>query len=186
LRAAESCAAPNNRILDPASDQLRTDIGPSPNCAGRALLLNQRRTHYDETEMIVLCFGNRAIPEDATAVELGESLDLPGVTFIPSSSPEEMIDYLEEDLYVMDVAEGVAEVTLITEPERFLPPPHVTAHDLDPAVFLKLVQQLYGVSVPVIALPMGIDRQIIREQLLRLLTALPDRMQSRRDGGSPT
>ena len=49
------------------------------------------------TEMIVLCFGNRAIPEDATAVELGESMDMPGVTFIASSSPEEMIDYLEED-----------------------------------------------------------------------------------------
>jgi len=136
--------------------------------------------------MIVLCFGNRAVPEDAMAVELGESLDLPGVTFIASSSPEEMIEYLDEDLYVMDSAKGVAEVTLITDPELFVPPPHVTAHDLDPAVFLKIVQRLYGVSVPVIALPMGIDRQIVREQLLRLLTALPDRMHSRRDGGSPT
>jgi Ni,Fe-hydrogenase maturation factor len=136
--------------------------------------------------MIVLCFGNRAIPEDATAVELGESLELPGVIFIASSSPEDMIDYLDQELYVMDIAEGVGEVTLITDPDRFLPPPRVTAHDLDPAVFLKLVQRLYGVSVPVIALPMGIDRQIIREQLLRLLTSLPDRMQSRRDGSSPT
>jgi len=136
--------------------------------------------------MIVLCFGNRAIPEDSTAVEIGESLDLPAVTFIPSSSPEEMIDYLEDDLYVMDVAQGVAEVTLITEPERFLPPPRITAHDLDPAVFLKLVQQLYGVSVPVIALPMGIDRQIIREQVLRLLTALPERIHSQRNGAPPT
>lgn len=135
--------------------------------------------------MIVLCFGNRAIPEDAIAVELGESLDVPGVTFIASSSPEEMIDYLEDDLYVMDVAEGVAEVTLITEPDLFLPPPRVTAHDLDPAVFLKLVQRLYGVSVPVIALPMGADRQIIQEQLLRLLTALPERIHARRNGASP-
>lgn len=135
--------------------------------------------------MIVLCFGNRAIPEDAVAVELGESLDLPGVTFIPSSSPEEMIDYLDDDLYVMDVAQGVHEVTLITDPERFLPPPHVSAHDLDPAVFLKLVQRLYGISVPVIALPMGTDTEIIREQLLRLLTALPDRVHSRRDGQPP-
>ena len=136
--------------------------------------------------MIVLCFGNRAIPEDAAAVELGESLEIPGVTFIPSSSPEEMVDYLEDDLYVMDVAEGIAEVTLITEPERFLPPPRVTAHDLDPATFLKLIQKLYGVSVPVIALPMNADRQIVREQLLRLLTALPDRVHSRRNGASPT
>jgi len=150
------------------------------------ILLRKPRRHYHETEMIVLCFGNRAIPEDAVAVELGESLDLPGVTFIPSSSPEEMIDYLDDDLYVMDVAQGIREVTLITDPERFVPPPRVTAHDLDPAVFLKLVQRLYGVSVPVIALPMGIDRQIIREQLLRLLTALPDRVRSRRDGDSVT
>jgi Ni,Fe-hydrogenase maturation factor len=150
-----------------------------------ALLLKHPWSHYDEVEMIVLCFGNRAIPDDATAVELGESLDLPGVTFIPSSSPEEMIDYLEEDLYLMDVAQGIGEVTLITDPDRFMPPPHVTAHDLDPAVFLKLIQRLYGVNVPVIALPMGMDKQIIREQLLRLLTALPERMHSRRNGGSP-
>ncbi|HUS82849.1 MAG TPA: hypothetical protein VM013_06315 [Dehalococcoidia bacterium] len=132
--------------------------------------------------MIVLCFGNRAIPEDATAVEVGESLDLPGVTFIPSSSPEEIIDYLDEDLYVMDVAQGIGEVTLITEPDRFLPPPHITAHDLDPAVFLKIVQQLYGISVPVIALPVGIDRQTVREQLLRLLAALPERTHSEGNG----
>jgi Ni,Fe-hydrogenase maturation factor len=136
--------------------------------------------------MIVLCFGNRLIPEDAIAVELGESIDMPGVTFIASSSPEEMIDYLEEDLYVMDVAKGIGEVTLITEPDLFLPPPHVSVHDLDPAVFLKIVQRLYGVSVPVIALPMGVDRQVIREQLLRLLTALSERTHSRRDGASPT
>ena len=86
----------------------------------------------------------------------------------------------------MDVAQGIGEVTLITDPDRFMPPPHVTAHDLDPAVFLKLIQRLYGVNVPVIALPMGMDRQTIREQLLRLLTALPERMHSRRNGGSPT
>jgi len=135
--------------------------------------------------MIVLCFGNPAIPEDAAAIELGESLDVPGVTFIPSSSPEEMIDYLEEDLYVMDVAQGIGEVTLITDPESFLPPPRVSAHDLDPALFLKLIQRVYGVSVPVIALPMHADRRLVREQLLRLLTALPDRMHSRRGGASP-
>lgn len=135
--------------------------------------------------MIVLCFGNRAIPEDSMAVELGLSLEVPGITFLTSSSPEEMIDYLEEDLYVMDVAEGVGEVTLITEPERFLPPPHVSAHDLDPAVFLKIVQKLYGVNVPVIALPMGVDVEVVREQLLRLLTGLPDRMHSRRNGATP-
>jgi hypothetical protein len=135
--------------------------------------------------MIVLCFGNRAIPEDSIAVELGLSLEVPGVTFITSSSPEEMIDYLDEDLYLMDVAEGVQEVTLITDPERFLPPPNVTVHDLDPAVFLKVVQKLYGVSVPVIALPMGVDVDVVRKQLLHLLTALPDRMHSRRNGATP-
>ena len=136
--------------------------------------------------MIVLCFGNRTIPEDATAIEVGESLELPGVTFVVSSSPEDMIEYLDDDLYVMDVAQGVSEVTLITDPERFLPPPHVSAHDIDPALFLKLVQQLYGVAVPVIALPMGVDRDIVSDQLLRLLTGLPERMHSRRDGHSST
>ena len=149
-------------------------------------LLSRDETPYDVDRMIVLCFGNRAIPEDAAAIEIGESLDLPGVTFVPSSSPEEMIDYLEDDLYVMDVAQGIVEVTLINDPDRFLPPPRVSAHDLDPAIFLKLVQRLYGVSVPVIALPMHTDRQIVREQVLRLLTALPDRVNSRRDGASPS
>ena len=135
--------------------------------------------------MIVLCFGNRALPEDAVAVELALSLDVPGVTFIPTSRPEDMIDYLEEDLYVMDVAEGVDEVTLIDDPSRFLPPPRITAHDLDPAVFLRLVEKLYGVSVPVIALPMGVDQHLVREQLVRLLTALPSRTHARRNGGTP-
>ena len=135
--------------------------------------------------MIVLCFGNRIIPEDSMAVELASSLEVPGVTFITSSSPEDMIDYLDDDLYVMDVAQGLHEVTLITDPERFLPPPNVSAHDIDPAVFLKVVQRLYGVDVPVIALPMGVDREVVTDQLLKLLTVLPDRVHTRRNGATP-
>ena len=132
--------------------------------------------------MIVLCFGNPALPDDAVAVELARTLDMPGVTFVPSASPEEMIEYLEDDLYLMDVAQGVSEVTLITDPDTFLPPPRVSAHDLDPAFFLRLVQRLYGVAVPVIALPMGVDRELVKEQLVKLLTALPERVHSRRNG----
>lgn len=136
--------------------------------------------------MIVLCFGNPALPDDAVAVELARTLDMPGVTFVPSTSPEEMIEYLEDDLYLMDVAQGVSEVTLITDPDTFLPPPRVSVHDLDPAFFLKLVQRLYGVAVPVIALPMGVDRELVKEQLVKLLTALPERVRSRRNGDTLT
>ncbi len=64
---------------------------------------------------VVLCFGNPDIPEDAVAVELGRSLDVPGFTFVHLSSPEEIVDYIEEDVYVMDVAQGIDEVTLITD-----------------------------------------------------------------------
>lgn len=122
--------------------------------------------------MVVLCFGGRGLPGDAIALELGGSLNLPGVTFVPCSSPEDIVDYLDEDVYVMDVAKGVSEVTLITDPSRVLPPPRVTAHDLDPAFFLRLVEQLYGVKVPVIALPMGVDMDVVKEQLLKLIATL--------------
>ncbi len=96
---------------------------------------------------VVLCFGNPDIPEDAVAVELGRSLDVPGFTFVHLSSPEEIVDYIEEDVYVMDVAQGIDEVTLITDPSRVVPPPRITAHDIDPALFLRLVEQLYGVAI---------------------------------------
>jgi len=123
--------------------------------------------------LIVLCFGNRGLPDDATALELARSLDLPGVTFVPCSAPEEITDYLEEDLYVMDVAQGVSEVTLITDPSRLLPPPSTSAHDLDPAFFVRLVERLYGVAVPVIALPMGANVELVKGQLLKLIATLP-------------
>lgn len=121
---------------------------------------------------VVLCFGNRYVPEDAAAIELGESLQVPGFTFIPTPSPESIIDHLDEDLYVMDVAEGVSEVTLITDPSKVRLPPRVTAHDIDPALFLRIVETLYGVKVPVIALPMGAEREVMREQLIELLSRL--------------
>jgi hypothetical protein len=122
--------------------------------------------------MVVLCFGSRGLPGDALALELGESLDLPGVTFASCSSPENIVDYLDQDLYVMDVAKGVSEVTLVTDLSQFEPPPAVTAHDLDPGVFVRLVERLYGVSVPVIALPMGVDVDVVKGQLLKLIATL--------------
>ena len=42
---------------------------------------------------VVLCFGNPDIPEDAVAVELGRSLDVPGFTFVHLTSPEDIVDY---------------------------------------------------------------------------------------------
>jgi hypothetical protein len=122
---------------------------------------------------VILCFGNRGLPDDATALELGRSLHVTGVTFIPCSSPEVITDYLDEDLYVMDVAQGVAEVTLVTDPSRIQPPPTVTAHDMDPGFFVRLVERLYGVAVPIIALPMGMETDVVKEQLLRLIATLP-------------
>jgi hypothetical protein len=121
---------------------------------------------------LVLCFGNPYVSGDALAIELGESLDVPGFTFVATPSPESIIDHLEEDFYVMDMAEGVSEVTLITDLSRVRLPPRVTAHDIDPALFLRIVEALYGVKPPVIALPMGVEREVVREQLLALLTRL--------------
>ena len=134
--------------------------------------------------MIVLCFGNRGLPGDATALELGRSMNLPGVTFVPCSAPEDIMDHLEEDLYVMDVAQGVSEVTLITDPSRLQTPPTVTSHDMDPAFFVQLVERLYGVAVPVIALPMGADPEVVKGQLLKLIATLPaGSARSRRNKG---
>jgi hypothetical protein len=122
--------------------------------------------------MVVLCFGGRGLPGDATALDLGGSLNLPGVLFVPCSSPEDILDYIDEDLYVMDVAKGVAEVTLLTDPSRVEPPPAVTPHDLDPGLFVRLVERLYGVSVPIIALPMGVNVNVVKDQLVKLVATL--------------
>jgi hypothetical protein len=97
---------------------------------------------------------------------------LPGVLFVPCSSPEDILDYIDEDLYVMDVAKGVAEVTLLTDPSRVEPPPAVTPHDLDPGLFVRLVERLYGVSVPIIALPMGVNVNVVKDQLVKLVATL--------------
>ncbi len=136
---------------------------------------------------IVLCFGNPDIPEDAVAVELGMSLEVPGFTFVHLTSPEDITDYLEDDVYVMDVAQGIDEVTLITDPSQIVPPPRVTAHDLDPALFLRLVEQIYGVAIPIIALPMGRAMTEVRDQVLELISTLPSGSgQSRKYTGHTT
>ena len=143
---------------------------------------------------IVLCFGNPDIPEDAVAVELGRSLEVPGFTFVHLTSPEDIVDYLptgqadaEEAVYVMDVAQGIDEVTLITDPSLVVPPPRITAHDLDPALFLRLVEQIYGVAIPIIALPMGRAMTEVRDQVLALISTLPSGSgQSRKYTGHTT
>ena len=139
------------------------------------MIIRLSRAHSQEegSMPVVLCFGNPDIPEDAVAVELGRSLDVPGFTFVHLSSPEEIVDYIEEDVYVMDVAQGIDEVTLITDPSRVVLPPRITAHDIDPALFLRLVEQLHGVAIPVIALPMGRAMTEVHDQVLKLISTLP-------------
>jgi hypothetical protein len=122
--------------------------------------------------IVVLCFGSRGLSGDAAALDLAEALDVPGVTFVPCSSPEDSLDYLDQDLYLMDVAEGVSEVTLVTDLSRIQLPPRVTVHDLDAGFFVRLVERLHGVSIPVIALPMGMEIDVAKEQLLKLIATL--------------
>ena len=86
----------------------------------------------------VLYFGNELVPEDARVVEIVKriSKELPHIKFIHMKFPEEILEYINQEFLILDVAKNIDKVTLIEDVNR-LKSNIITTHRTSPPCWVS-------------------------------------------------
>ncbi len=121
--------------------------------------------------MKILYFGNYYFKEDRAAIDAVSRIkDKLNLDFIYCRTPESILDYMEDDIVVLDVAkniENVSEVNIDDLETKGLN----TLHDFDIAFFLKVLKKIgKRTKVKIIAIPdKNCDKELV-EKLKQIST----------------
>ena len=113
----------------------------------------------------VLCFGNPYLEIDNKAVNVVDTLSIDGVKFIKCKNPDDILNYLNKDFIILDVAKGIKEPVVIEDVSKLNFSNKASLHDFDLNFFLKLFDE-FGVKVKILAVPLDYSEERIREIIL--------------------
>lgn len=117
--------------------------------------------------MKIFVFGNPLVEKDTLPLKLLPKLQsrFPKIDFV-TADPTEFLDYQGEEIWILDSAEGVEEVTVLHDISKLDLPKRFSVHDYDVALDLKLLEKLGRLEkVTIIAIPMGIKETEALKQL---------------------
>jgi len=117
--------------------------------------------------------GNALVEKDSLPMRLAESLqrEFPDISFT-EFDPTENIP--SKELCLIDSAEGIREVTLITDTSQLAAVHSVSLHDFDLAFNLKLMAKLGMVTkLRIYALPIGMSEQDALAGLKKIISSEP-------------
>jgi len=121
----------------------------------------------------ILAFGNPFIEGDTLALDLAEYFQKNPIShheFIKCITPDEIIQYTDKEFFILDVAKGIKEITIITNPDQLEANNLVSLHDFDLGFFLKLAKEMDKLSsINIICLPMDINIKIAIEKIKEIL-----------------
>ena len=106
----------------------------------------------------VFIFGNPDIESDSLPARILPKLreNFPSLNFEMKDPNEEW--EIPDDLVVIDVAEGIDEVTVFNDLKNFASPPRVGMHDFDALTNLRYMEKIGKLKkIKIIALPMGMS-----------------------------
>ncbi|MCS7109262.1 MAG: hypothetical protein NZ903_00500 [Candidatus Micrarchaeota archaeon] len=92
--------------------------------------------------------------EDRLPIEIIPYLrkEFPSLEFIEAESPDEIED--EKELNIIDTAEGLKEVSLITDLDSICESKRISLHDFDLAMTLKIMKKIGKIKkIRIIAIP---------------------------------
>jgi hypothetical protein len=118
----------------------------------------------------VLCFGNPYLEIDNKVVNVVDSLGIEGVKFVKCRNPDDILNYLDKDFMILDVAKGIKEPVIIDDVSKLNFSNKTSLHDFDLNFFLKLFNE-FGVKVKILAIPMDFDEKKIREIIYNHVTS---------------
>jgi len=107
----------------------------------------------------VYCFGNPLLKEDRLPLELIPQLckEFPRIDFVGANSPDEIEE--KNEITIIDTAEGIKEVTMLTDVDALCPNRTCSLHDFDLGMTLKLMQKMGKLKkVRIFCIPMGYSK----------------------------
>lgn len=128
----------------------------------------------------ILCFGNPFIPEDSLAIRIADHFQknpVRNVKFVKCVAPDEVMEYSDKEFFILDLIEGIDEVTLIDGVDGLSNEPKATAHDFDLGFFLRMMKQMGHLDkVRIIGIPKfseadisKADFDVIKKRILDIL-----------------
>jgi len=123
--------------------------------------------------LYLLCFGNPYLDEDNLALQVADLIikdRVKGLEVVKCVSPDEILSYTGKDFFILDVAQGAKEATLIDDIDRLKSASMVSLHDFDLGFFLKLMKETGKLDkVRIICIPQKGDITKIKKDVLTLL-----------------
>lgn len=110
--------------------------------------------------MKVFVFGNPVVEKDSLPLRILPELKkrFPMIEFV-NSDPTELLEY-DDEAWILDAAEGIDDVEILSDISRLDLPKRFSVHDYDLTVDLHLLQKLGKLQqVKIIAVPMGMEEK---------------------------
>jgi len=106
----------------------------------------------------LLVFGNPCLEEDNLTARIGKKLDLEDFEVVHCSNPDDLLNYELNDSVILDVAEGIEQVTLFDGIDSLEFSVIFSLHDFDLSYFLKLLKETGKLEkINIIGVPAGYD-----------------------------
>lgn len=123
----------------------------------------------------ILLYGNEDVSFDRGALLLEDVLKqaFPSSAVRHAKQPDEVLSYLDGNLLIVDVAKGISEPVLFTDPDLLIARKTVTAHDLDLASFLKMLKAVGTITeIPIVAIPCDVNPTSCKDKVCELIASV--------------
>jgi hypothetical protein len=127
----------------------------------------KQKDHF--MKKVLLCFGNEFLENDRLAKDIGKEIRNVEVKLL--DSPEQIMDYLGNKIYILDVVKGIKKITVIRDTDSLKERNISTLHDLDLGFFLKVIGALEKkMDLTIIGLPMKYDLLKACEEIQKIMS----------------
>jgi hypothetical protein len=121
----------------------------------------------------VWLFGNVDLPMDSLPIRLQHrlSVEFPEIKFIVQDPLDEWL--IPTEMFIIDTVQGLDKVTVFNSLDQFQQAPHVTMHDFDLGMQLRMLQKVGQLpKLTIFGLPIDVTEEEAFNQLSVLLRQL--------------
>lgn len=113
----------------------------------------------------IFVFGSDILPEDKIAWDVSNYIVknklAKNFEFIISNNPEEIIEFKEKHIFILDVVKGIKDICIIDDIERLEERNINTLHDFGLSFYLKLLKEIKEINkITIVGIPYGSKKEI--------------------------
>jgi len=113
----------------------------------------------------IFVFGSDILPEDKIAWDVSNYIVknklAKNFEFIISNNPEEIIEFKEKHIFILDVVKGIKDICVIDDIERLEERNINTLHDFGLSFYLKLLKEIKEINkITIVGIPYGSKKEI--------------------------